>query len=83
MAFLAIARCRQPVDRQTQIRQYVVIDDIVEEHTIRIEGVLLQNNAVIKGFVVANGSVLGVKTGLTLEGLDNNRCEPTHNLKHR
>ena len=58
-ALLAITRVIQTIDREAQIRQDFVIDNIIKKNSVRIERFLGQNDAIIKGFVVANGFVSG------------------------
>jgi hypothetical protein len=56
-AFLTFPRRGQAVHFKTQVRQDIVIDDVVEKYGIRVEGFLRQDYAIIKRFVVvANGS---------------------------
>ena len=38
----------KPVDREAQIGQYLVIDDVVQENGIRVEGFLRQDDAIIE-----------------------------------
>ena len=58
-ALFTLPARRQSVDRQTQIGQHVVVDNVVEEHGIRIEGFLRQDDAIVKCLVVlANRPVL-------------------------
>ena len=60
-------RFRQAIDGQAQVRQHLVIDDVVEEHGVRVEGFLRQDDAVFAGkcFVVTDnpesftGTVIG------------------------
>ena len=57
LAFLTFPSRGQSVHFKTQVRQDIVIDDVVEKHGIRVEGFLRQDYAIIKRFVVvANGS---------------------------
>lgn len=56
--FLLI-RLGQAINCQTQVRQDIIVNDILQENRIRIEGFLGQKDAIIKGFVVANGTVPG------------------------
>ena len=53
---LALTRLCQSIDRQTQVRQNIVINDVVKEYGVRVERFLGQYDAVIKGFIVTNGS---------------------------
>lgn len=48
LALLFLRGSRQAIDSQAQIRQYLIVDDVVEEYGIRVEGVLRQDNAIIK-----------------------------------
>ena len=36
------------VDRETQIGQHLVIDDVVEKYSVRVEGFLRQDDAIIE-----------------------------------
>jgi hypothetical protein len=56
---LLLAGLGQTVHCQAQVRQDIIVNDILQENRIRIEGFLVQNDAIIKGFVVANGTVPG------------------------
>lgn len=56
LVVLAFRRRRQTIDGETQVRQHFVIDDVIEENGIRVEGFFRQDDALIKGFVAANGS---------------------------
>jgi len=48
--------CCQTIDLETQVRKYVIVDDVIEEYGIRIEGLFRQNYAIIKRFgLAANG----------------------------
>jgi hypothetical protein len=53
-ALAAVGAIGEPVDGQTQVREDLVIDDIVEEYGIRIEGVLRQDDAIVKCAVLAD-----------------------------
>jgi len=44
----AVGTVGEPVDGEAQVGQYLVIDDIVEEYRIRVEGVLRQDDAIIE-----------------------------------
>jgi hypothetical protein len=56
--FPAFPGCRQAIYRETQIGQYILVDDVIEKHGIRVESFFRQDHAVIKGFgVLANGSI--------------------------
>ncbi len=80
LASLAFAGFSQTIDREAQVRQDIVINDIVKEYRVRIERFLGQDDAVVKGLFVANGSILIQRgTGTTLEGLVKKHCERTHN----
>lgn len=76
-----LARVGKPINGKTQIRQYIVIDDIVQEHGVRIERVLGQNDAIIKGFVVTYGRVLASDSRITVHIGAAACCEPTHNFR--
>lgn len=62
-------RCvRQPVDRQTQIRQYIVVNDIVEENRVRIERIFSQDDAICECLLSTDGC--------GLSGSDSNCSQP-------
>lgn len=53
----SFTRGSQAVHFQAQVRQDIIVDDVIEKDSIRVEGLLRQDYAVIKRFVVvANGS---------------------------
>ena len=45
---LTIGRVGKTVDFETEVRQYLVVDNIVQKNGIRVEGFLRQNDAIIK-----------------------------------
>jgi len=50
------------VNSETQVWQYLVINDVVEKYGVGVESILRQDDAIIRvkfGFVVANRSVPG------------------------
>ncbi len=49
------------VDSETQVWQYLVINDVVEKHGVGVEGFFRQDDAFIKGFVLANRFVPGTE----------------------
>lgn len=59
LACRAFTWCVQAVDRKVQVWQHIIVDDVIEKYRVRVKGVLRQDDAVIKGFFVANGSVPG------------------------
>ena len=66
LAFLVLGRGRQTVDSQTQVRQYIVIDDVVQKDGVGIERFLGQDDAVVKSRILADGDTPGVFVGSTL-----------------
>jgi len=44
----AVGAVGKTVDREAEVGQHVVIDDIVEKYGIRVEGVLRQDDAIIE-----------------------------------
>lgn len=58
-AFSRFRRFGEPVDFQTQIGKNVIINDIVKEHGVRVERFLVQYDAVVECFVVADEPVPG------------------------
>ena len=59
LALALVATVGQAVYRETQVRQYVIVDDVVEEDRIRVEGILRQDDAIIKCVVLTDGFVPG------------------------
>ena len=47
------------IDRETQVRQDLVIDDIVKKDGVRVEGFLRQDDTIIEWPVFADGGVPG------------------------
>jgi hypothetical protein len=64
LAFTLVGAIGQPVDGQAQVRQNLVVDDIVQEYGIRVEGFLRQDDAVVECAVLANGYVPGLSETL-------------------
>jgi hypothetical protein len=56
-AFLPVCAIGQAVDSETQVRQDLVIDDIVKKYRIRVEGFLRQDDALIECPVLADDDV--------------------------
>jgi hypothetical protein len=58
LSFFPIRGFCEAVYGETQIRQHVVVDDVIEKHSIGVEGFLRQDYAIVTGkcFVVADGS---------------------------
>jgi len=56
---LTFSRRRKAVDLEAQIRQHIVIDDVVKKYGIRIEGFLRQDDAIIEWPVLADGDIPG------------------------
>jgi hypothetical protein len=50
----------QAVDRQVQIRQDLIVDDIVEKYGVGIESVPGQDDASVERIVVTNRAVSGI-----------------------
>jgi hypothetical protein len=44
----AVGTVGKTIDRQAQVRQHLVVDDIVQEHGIRVESILRQDDAIIE-----------------------------------
>ena len=58
---LALVRAvGQTIDREAQVGQYVVVDDVVQEYGIRIEGFLRQDDTIVECAVLADGYVPGL-----------------------
>ena len=47
-------RVSQSIDCKAQVRQHVVVDDVVEEYGIGVEGVLRQDDAVVECSVLSD-----------------------------
>ena len=56
-SLLAFAGLSQAIDCEAKVRKNVVINNVVKEYRVRIERILGQDDAIIKCFIVANGSV--------------------------
>jgi hypothetical protein len=80
-AFPAFSRFGQTINRQAQIRQDIVIHNVVKENCVRIERFPTQNDAIVECFFVANGTSLFKTVMTTLEALVKNHCEATHNCE--
>ena len=81
LAFLAFGRCGQAIDRKTQVGQNLVIDDVIKKYGVRVEGVLRQNDAILKGLVLADGPAPGVAVTGTLLMARSKLCEATHKTR--
>jgi hypothetical protein len=55
--FLAVFGLGQTINLKIQIRQHIVVDDVLEKYGVRIEGFLRQDDAIIKNLVPANGTI--------------------------
>ena len=60
-AFATVSTIRKAVHCQTEIRKDLIVDDIVEKHGIRVEGVFRQDDTIIKCVVLADLYVRVVK----------------------
>ena len=47
-ALAAVCTVGEAVDREAEVRQDLVIDDIVQEYGVRVEGLLRQDDAIIE-----------------------------------
>ena len=63
-ASLLVRPVGKAVDGETQVRQNLVVDDIVKKHGIRIEGVLRQDDAIVELAVLADSDVPGIADSL-------------------
>jgi hypothetical protein len=70
---LAIAGGVQAIDRQAEIRQYVVVDDIVEEDGVGVECVPVEDDAIVECVVLANGELPAFKPVRTV-GINGQEC---------
>ena len=59
LALPALRAIGKTVDRQAQVRQNLVIDDIVEKDGIRVEGILREDDAICERPVLADDGVPG------------------------
>lgn len=50
-----IAGFGQAIDGQSQAGKYIVVDNIVEEHGLRVERLRRQDYAIVKAFVFTDG----------------------------
>lgn len=57
LAAFAFFGLSKPIDSEAQVRQYPLLDDVVQEYGVRVEGLFRQDDALIEGFVVANGCI--------------------------
>ena len=53
---ITVSSVGQSIDRQTQVRQDLVVDDIVHEYCVRVEGFARQNDAFVKSLILANSA---------------------------
>ncbi len=74
----AVARIRQAVNGQIRIRQYIVVDDVVEKNGIRIENLFREDYAVIERLVATDSPILVGNLIRILGRLPSDRCEPAH-----
>ncbi len=58
-ASAAIGAVGKAVDREAEVRQDLVVDDVVEKNGIRVEGFLRQDDAIIECPVLADGDLPG------------------------
>ena len=75
---LSVARIRQAVHGQIGIRQYIVIDDVVEKNGVRIESLFREDYAVVERLVATDGSILMGNLIRILGCPRTDRCEPAH-----
>jgi len=54
LSFLALRRRSQAINSEAQVRRNLIIDDIVVEYGVRIEGVLRQRDAVFVRAIFAD-----------------------------
>jgi hypothetical protein len=64
LALALVGAISEAVDGEAQVRQNLVIDDIVEKNGIRVEGFLRQDDTVVECAVLANGYVPGLTESL-------------------
>ena len=53
-AFATVGTICEAVYCQTEVRKDLIVDDVVEEYGIRVEGVLRQDDAIVKCAVLAD-----------------------------
>ena len=63
-ASLLVRPVGKAVDGETQVRQNLVVDDIVKKDGIRVEGVLRQDDAIVELAVLADSDVPGIAESL-------------------
>ena len=56
-ALPALRPVGQAVDGEAQVRQDLVVDDVVEKYGVRVEGFLRQDDAIFEWPVLADGDV--------------------------
>ncbi len=56
-ALPALCSVGETIDRQAQVGQHLVIDDIVKKHGIRVEGFLREDDAIVEWPVLADGDL--------------------------
>lgn len=59
IAFSPVSLLCQTIHGQTQVRQDVIVNDVIKKYGFRVERFFRQDDAIFKGFVVADGSVPG------------------------
>lgn len=74
----AIGSVGKAVDRETQVGQDLVVDDIVEKDGIRVEGFLRQDDAIVECAVLADGDLPGDCRIVTLVRPVIISCEEAH-----
>ena len=63
-ASLPVRSVGKAIDGKTQVRQNLVIDDIVKKDGIRVEGILRQDDAIVELAVLADSDVPGIAESL-------------------
>ena len=61
LCLLALRRRCEAIDSKAQVRQDIVVNDIVQEYGIRIESLFRQDNAIVKCFVFTNRPILSIR----------------------
>ena len=61
---LLVRSVGKAIDGKTQVRQNLVIDDIVKKDGIRVEGFLRQDDAIVELAVLADSDVPGIAESL-------------------
>ena len=59
----AVGRVGQSVDGQAEIRQHIIVNNVIKEYGVRIEGFLVQNDTIGEYLFVTDGFALPESEG--------------------